>query len=101
MTETKPVAITPLGDRILLKAIAVDEKTEGGIILVQTAQEKPTTAEVLAVGQGALLQDGTRVAPLVKPGDIVIYARYSCVDHKQAGVDYLIAREGDLLAVIG
>ena len=95
------INIQPLGDRVLMKAIAVEDKTDGGIILVQTAQEKPNMAEILAVGSGTLLQDGTRIPPIVQVGAKVLFAKYSCIDHKQGGQEYLICREGDLIAVIG
>ena len=94
------MAIQPLGDRILVKLLEEEGKTAGGIILPDTAKEKPQEAKVIAVGKGRLLEDGT-VKPLeVKVGDTVLFAKYSGskVNHEEK--EFLILREDDILAVL-
>lgn len=93
--------IKPLADRIVVKALTAEEKTKGGIVLPDTAKEKPQEGEVIAVGPGRLLDNGTRVAPEVKVGDRVIFAKYSGTEVKIEGEEYLIMRESDVLAVKG
>jgi len=93
--------IKPLADRIVVKALTAEETTKGGIVLPDTAKEKPQEGEVIAVGPGRLLDNGTRVAPEVKVGDRVIFAKYSGTEVKIEGEEYLIMREGDVLAVKG
>lgn len=91
--------IRPLGDHVLVKPLSKEEKTEGGIILPDTAKEKPQEGEVLAVGPGRLLENGTRVQPEVKVGDKVIYSKYGGTEIKIDGVEHLIMRESDILAI--
>jgi chaperonin GroES len=92
--------IRPLHDRILIKRVAEEEKTKGGIIIPDTAKEKPAEGEVVAVGTGAVQKDG-KVRPVsVKKGDRVLFAKYSGSDVKIDGVEHLIMREEDLLGVI-
>jgi len=92
--------IRPLHDRILIKRVAEEEKTKGGIIIPDTAKEKPAEGEVVAVGGGAVQKDG-KVRPVsVKKGDRVLFAKYSGSDVKIDGVEHLIMREEDLLGVI-
>jgi len=94
------MAIQPLGDRILVKALEVEEKTKGGIVLPDTAKEKPQEGKVKAVGKGKLLEDGT-VKPLeVKVGDTVLYGKYSGTEINHNGEDYLILKEADVLAIV-
>jgi chaperonin GroES len=91
--------IQPLGDRVVLKRIdSKEEKTAGGIVLPDTAKEKPQEAEVIAVGPGKLNDDGKRVAPDVKVGDIVITAKWGGTEFKMDGGEYLIVSEDDILA---
>jgi chaperonin GroES len=91
--------IQPLGDRVVLKRIdSKEEKTAGGIVLPDTAKEKPQEAEVIAVGPGKLNDDGKRVAPDVKVGDIVITAKWGGTEFKMDGNEYLIVSEDDILA---
>ena len=92
--------LKPLGDRIVVKTIEELERTKGGIVLPDTAKEKPQEAEVVAVGPGARNEDGERVAMDVKVGDRVIFAKYSGTEFKQDDEDYLILRESDILAVV-
>ena len=94
------MAIQPLGDRILVKSLEGDDKSPGGIILPETAKEKPQEGKVMAVGKGRLLEDGT-VKPLeIKVGDTVLYAKYSGTEISHGESDYLILREDDILAVL-
>ena len=93
------MAIQPCGDRILVKLLAQEEKSPGGIILPDTAKEKPQEGKVVAVGKGRLLEDGT-VKPLeVKVGDTVLFAKYSGAEVKHEDKEFLILREDDILAV--
>ena len=92
------VELQPLEDRIVIKRLEAEEKTAGGIVLPDTAKEKPQRGEVLAVGPGKLLDNGKRVALEVKVGDIVLFGKYSGTEVKVSGEECLIVRESDLLA---
>lgn len=92
--------LKPLGDRIVVKLIEELERTKGGIVLPDTAKEKPQEAEVAAVGPGARNEDGERIPMDVKVGDRVVFAKYSGTEFKQDDEDYLILRESDILAVV-
>ncbi len=94
------MAIQPLGDRILIKALESQEKTRGGIVLPDTAREKPQEGEVVAVGSGKLLEDGTKKTLEVKVGDRVLYGKYVGTEVKVDDQDYLIVREEDILAIV-
>src|SRR6478672_8877574 len=97
-TATKAKAnIRPLGDRVLAKAIERPEQTKSGLFLPDTAQEKPQEAEVIAVGNGKLLDNGTRVPIDLKPGEKVLYSKYAGTEVKQGDEEYLILRESDIL----
>jgi chaperonin GroES len=91
--------LKPLGDHVLVKPLSKEEKTRGGIILPDTAKEKPQAGEVIAVGPGRILDNGTRVQPEVKIGDKVIYAKYGGMEIKLEDDEYLILRETDILAI--
>jgi chaperonin GroES len=91
--------LRPLGDHVLVKPLSKEEKTEGGIYLPDTAKEKPQEGEVVAVGQGRMLDNGTRVAPEVKSGDKVIFSKYGGTEFKIEDEEYLIMRENDILAI--
>ena len=91
--------LKPLGDRVVVKAIEAEEKTRGGIILPDTAKDKPQEGEVIAVGPGRVLDNGNRVAPEVKVGDRVIYSKYGGTEVKVDDEEYLVVRESDLLAI--
>jgi chaperonin GroES len=100
-TTTKTDAkVRPLGDRVLAKAVERPEQTKSGLFLPDTAQEKPQEAEVLAVGNGKLLDNGTRIPIDLKPGDKVLYSKYAGTEIVIEGEEYLILRESDILAVI-
>ena len=92
--------IRPLQDRIVLKRVAEEEKTKGGIIIPDSAKEKPIEGEVIAVGLGKVGDDGKRVAPEVKKGDRVLFGKYSGTEIKIDGEETLILREDDILGVI-
>lgn len=93
--------LKPLGDRLLVKPIEQEEKTASGIILPETAKEKPQEGEVLAVGPGGRKEDGSRIEMDVEVGNRVLYAKYAGTEVKMDGVKYLILRESDVLAVVG
>jgi len=92
------VKLQPLADRLVVKPIEQEEVTKGGIVLPDTAKEKPQEGKVLAVGPGRLSEAGKRMPMGVKVGDIVIYAKYGGIDYKLNDEDVLILREGDILA---
>ena len=91
--------IKPLGDRVLVKMIEVESTTKSGIILNAGAKEKPQIAEVVAVGPGEII-DGEKVKMQVKVGDKVITGKYSGTEVKYEGVEYLIVRQSDVLAIV-
>lgn len=99
-TATK-LNLKPLADRVVIKKLEAEEKTAGGIVLPDTAKEKPQQGEVLAVGAGKLDDNGTRHPMEVKAGDKVLFAKYSGTEVKIDGVEYLILSERDILAVVG
>ena len=91
--------IRPLNDRILVKRLEGEEKTAGGIIIPDTAKEKPQEGEVKAVGPGRVLDDGTKVQMEVKVGDKVVFSKYAGTEIKIGDEEYLILRQDDILAV--
>lgn len=91
--------VKPLADRVVVKVLSGEEKTKGGIVLPDTAKEKPQEGEVIAVGPGRVLENGQRLTPELKVGDRVIFAKYSGTEVKLEGEEYLILRESDILAV--
>lgn len=90
----------PLADRVVIKPSPADEKTKGGIILPDTAKEKPVIGEVVAVGPGKTTDDGKRIVPEVKVGDKVLYGKYSGTEVTIDGEEYLIMREADVFAIV-
>ncbi|MBX3125930.1 MAG: co-chaperone GroES [Polyangiaceae bacterium] len=92
--------IRPLHDRLVVKRVKEEEKTKGGIIIPDTAKEKPIEGEVVAVGNGKLLEDGNLLALTIKAGDRVLFGKYSGTEVKIEGEDHLILREDDVLAVV-
>jgi chaperonin GroES len=93
--------LRPLHDRVLVKRLEETEQTVGGIIIPDSAKEKPQQAEVVAVGDGKILDSGERIALEVKAGDRILFGKYSGSDIKIDGVEYLIFREDEILAVLG
>jgi len=92
--------IKPLQDRVIVKRIEAEEKTASGIIIPDTAKEKPQEGEIIAVGPGKVLDNGTKVELSVKPGDRVLFSKYAGTDVKIDGKEYLIMREDDILGII-
>jgi chaperonin GroES len=92
--------LKPLGDRIVIELIKAEEKTASGIVLPGSAQEKPQEGKIIAVGTGRVTENGERIAPEVKDGDVVIFSKYSGTEIKFEGNDYTIIRESDVLAII-
>ena len=93
------MTLKPLGDRVVVKVLEEEERTAGGIVLPDTAKEKPQKGEVIAVGSGKLLDNGERVPLEVKAGDRIIFAKYGGTEVKVDGTEYLILRESDILAI--
>jgi chaperonin GroES len=92
--------VKPLDDRVVVKPLEAEEKTAGGIVLPDTAKEKPQKGTVMAVGPGKLLDNGRRVEVAVKKGDVVLYGKYSGSDFKLDGDEYKILHETDLLGIV-
>ncbi|MGH7917515.1 MAG: co-chaperone GroES [Candidatus Binataceae bacterium] len=92
--------IRPLGDRILVKRIQEEEKTKGGIIIPDTAKEKPQEGKVVAVGKGKVTEEGKLLTPDVKAGDRILFGKYSGSEVKLEGEEHLILREDDILGVL-
>ena len=92
--------LRPLNDRILVKRVEEEKTTKGGIIIPDTAKEKPAEGIVSAIGNGKLGDDGKRIALEIKTGDRVLFGKYSGTDVKIAGEEYLIMREDDVLGII-
>ncbi|KKK36249.1 hypothetical protein WQ57_20340 [Mesobacillus campisalis] len=93
--------IKPLGDRIVIELVESEEKTASGIVLPDSAKEKPQEGKVVAVGSGRVLESGERVALEVNVGDRIIFSKYGGTEVKYQGTEYLILRESDILAVVG
>ncbi|MEW5757897.1 MAG: co-chaperone GroES [Candidatus Omnitrophota bacterium] len=95
------MSIQPLGDRVLIKALEAEEKTKGGIVLPDTAKEKPQEGKVVAVGKGKTLDNGSIQTLEVKAGDKVLYGKYSGTEiTTKEGEEYLIMKEEDILAIV-
>jgi len=92
--------IRPLSDKVLVERVEAEAKTAGGIVLPDTAKEKPQRGKIVAVGEGKLLEDGTRKAVQVKKGDLVLFTSYAGTEIKVDGKEYLIMDETDIMAVI-
>ena len=93
--------LKPLYDRVVVKPIEAEQMSAGGIVIPDNAKEKPTQGEVVAVGEGKALDNGSLRAPKVKAGDKVIYGQYSGSAYKHEGTEYKIVREDDILAIVG
>ena len=90
----------PLGDRVVVRRVQEEQKTSGGIIIPDTAQEKPQEGEVISVGPGALDENGKRVTPEVKAGDFVLFGKWSGTEVKLDGEELLIMKESDIMGVL-
>lgn len=95
------MAFRPLHDRVLVRRIEAEEKTAGGIIIPDSAKEKPSEGEIVSVGEGARDEDGDRIPLDVKVGDRVLFGKWSGTEVKVGGEDLLIMKESDILGVIG
>ena len=94
------MAFKPLHDRVLVKRIASDEKTKGGLIIPDTAKEKPAEGEIVAVGEGARKDSGELIAPSVKKGDRILFGKWSGTEVTVDGTEMLIMKESDILGII-
>ena len=94
------LSLKPLSDRVVVEPAAAEEKSSGGIILPDTAQEKPQQGTVVATGPGKVSESGTLVEMSVKDGDKILYGKYSGTEVNVAGTDYIIMRESDILAIM-
>jgi len=92
--------VRPLHDRVIVKRVKEEEKTKGGIIIPDTAKEKPVEGKVTAVGAGKVLEDGKRVPLQVKAGDRVLFGKYAGTEIKIEGEEHLIMREDDIIAIV-
>ena len=92
--------LRPLQDRILVQRVKEEEKTKGGIIIPDTAKEKPAEGKIVSVGKGKIDENGKRIAPEVKKGDRILFGKYSGTEVKVEGQEYLIMREEDVLGII-
>jgi len=101
MAKTKAQVIKPLGDRVLVRRVEAEEKTAGGIVLPDTAREKPREGIVEAVGDGRVMEDGERSKAQVKKGDRVLFTSYAGTEVRIGSEEYLVMGEDDILAVIG
>lgn len=94
------MTLKPLNDRVLVKRLESEEKTAGGLYIPDTAKEKPSKGEVIAVGPGKVADNGQRVAMDVKQGDTVLFNKYAGTEVKIDGVEHLVMREDDILAIL-
>jgi chaperonin GroES len=94
------MAFRPLGDRVLVKRVEEESKTKGGIIIPDTAKEKPQEGEVVSVGPGARDEDGKHIAPELKAGDRILFGKWSGTEVKIDGDDLIIMKESDVLGVL-
>src|SRR4029077_18479050 len=98
--EEKSMRFRPLSDRVVVRRVKEEEKSSGGIIIPDTAQEKPQEGEIVAVGPGALDDNGNRIAPEVKAGDIVLFGKWSGTEVKIDGEELLIMKESDINGIV-
>ena len=100
MAKAAALKIRPLGEKVLIKRLEAEETTAGGLVLPDTAKEKPQKGTVLAVGDGRQLKDGTRAKPQVAKGDQVLFASYAGTEIKVDGEEYMLMDESDVLAIL-
>lgn len=100
MSVAQKMKIRPLQDRVLVKRVEAEEKTESGIIIPDTAKEKPQRGEVIAVGPGKILENGNKLTPTVKPGDRILFSKYAGTEIEVNNEELLIMREDDILGVL-
>ncbi len=101
-TKTKSkVSIRPLGDRVIVQRVEAEEKTSGGILLPESAKEKPKEGKIIAIGDGKVLDNGERSTFSVKIGDRILFTSYAGTEIKYEGEEYLVMHESDILGIIG
>jgi chaperonin GroES len=100
MAATKAATLKPIGDKIIVEVVDEPQTSTGGIILPDTAKEKSQRGKVIAVGSGRILDNGQKVAPEVKVGDIVVYAKYGGTEFKMDGAELMILSERDIHAIV-
>jgi chaperonin GroES len=98
--EIWKMKLRPLHDRVIVKRVEEEEKTKGGIIIPETAKEKPIEGKVTAVGAGKMLENGKKLPPQVKKGDRILFGKYAGTDVKIDGEEHLIMREDDIIAIV-
>jgi chaperonin GroES len=101
MAVATAVRLRPLGDRVLVKALEKKDEFRSGIIIPETAKEKPQEGEIVAAGKGKIAEDGKLVPMDVKAGDIILYGKYSGTEVKIEGQEYLIMHQDDILGIVG
>ncbi|TAE71622.1 MAG: co-chaperone GroES [Bacteroidetes bacterium] len=94
------LTIKPLADRVVVEPAVAEERTAGGIIIPDTAKEKPQRGQIVAIGEGKVIENGTLVKPQVKVGDTILYGKYAGTEITIEGKDYLIMREADIFAIV-
>ncbi|TAG03303.1 MAG: co-chaperone GroES [Cytophagia bacterium] len=94
------LTIRPLADRVVVEPAVAEEKTAGGIIIPDTAKEKPQRGQIVAIGEGKVAENGTLIKPQVKVGDTILYGKYAGTEITVEGKDYLIMREADIFAIL-
>ncbi|TAE48856.1 MAG: co-chaperone GroES [Cytophagales bacterium] len=94
------LTIKPLADRVVVEPAVAEEKTAGGIIIPDTAKEKPQRGQIVAIGEGKVAENGTLIKPQVKVGDTILYGKYAGTEITVEGKDYLIMREADIFAIV-
>ena len=99
-TKKKQPKIRPLGEKVLIKRLEAEETTRGGIVLPDSAKEKPRRGTILAVGDGKVLDDGSRAEFQVKKGDVVLFSSYGGTEIKVDGEEYMLMDESDILAIL-
>lgn len=100
-TKSKKVAVRPLGDRVLVQRVEAEEKSAGGILLPDSAKEKPKEGLIIALGEGKTLENGEKSTFSVSVGDRVLFTSYAGTEVKYQGDEYMIMREDDILGIIG
>jgi chaperonin GroES len=98
---TSTIKLTPLGDRVIIKPVPGEEKSKGGIIIPDSAKEKPQKGEVIAVGNGRITDEGKLIPMDIKEGQTVLYGKYSGTEIKWEGEEYLIVKQSEILAILG
>ncbi|WP_407271880.1 co-chaperone GroES [Radiobacillus sp. PE A8.2] len=93
--------LKPLGDRVIIEVVEKEEQTSSGIVLPDSAKEKPQEGKVVAVGSGRVFDNGEKVALEVEEGNVVVYSKFAGTEVKYEGKEYLILRESDILAIVG